>query len=562
MKLGFDRQLWLCGLLTLCVVLPRSLLIARAHSPILDADEHLDQGLSYLKREAHPQAYYDPPLGKMILALPLWLAGSHVEMTTYRAPDGYVRHRRTVQYNQPVATSTLEYIQAAWKSTLFVPCVMVVFVWCRRIYGIRSAWLAVGLFLVEPTIAAHIPVAALDVLAMEAGIISSFLAWRFVESPTIGRTVGAGVATAGAVLIKHTLLLLPLAFIALTALQWFVMSRSRLQRRARLNALMSVTLVAVISFWAFTLFDFSAPAQNRDISGICYDDGFDLRRDIIAPAMEIRWPAGVYIGSIIGGFEHTGEGHSAYLWGEFREHGWSYYFLAVALYKVPLGIWFIAALAVVSLFAIRPRWEEIGILIPMLACAALLVSTGYNVGFRHALPMYGLLLMLMSRCSVPTNLVWSALAWLGVAAAAADTLRMHPDYITYTSGISRRPYLAISDSNVDWGQSIKQIRAWLEDHPQRDRKVWIDLFNDIADPAIDLYLEGRAQRLPAIGPLPDSGILIASPLRLIGLYGVPQRYDHLRDVEPIDVIGHCLLVYDLDVLSTDVTNGTKRNTHP
>jgi hypothetical protein len=74
------------------------------------------------------------------------------------------------------------------------------------------------------------------------------------------------------------------------------------------------------------------------------------------------------------------------------------------------------------------------------------------------------------------------------------------------------------------------------------------LLNHPADPAIPYYLGDRVrwagdEQLP-----PTSGLLILSPIRLIGLYEGRDRFAHLRDVEPIDVIGHALLVYDLDAL--------------
>jgi hypothetical protein len=132
-----DRDLWLCALLTMCIVLPRSILINRAHSPCVDDDHHLDQGLSYLRGEPHPLTYYDPPLGKMILAMPLYVIGAQVVVTPWD-PNGPFTARRTVLYEQPLSIETIRTIQAAWKSLLFVPFVMVAFAWARSL-GDRRA---------------------------------------------------------------------------------------------------------------------------------------------------------------------------------------------------------------------------------------------------------------------------------------------------------------------------------------------------------------------------------------------------------------------------------------
>jgi hypothetical protein len=562
MQLPGGKQLWLCGLLALCVVLPRSLLIDRAHSPCVDADEHLSQGLSYLRCEPHPQAFYDPPLGKMLLALPIWLAGARTEFTTFPGcPGAPPRERRTVIYRQKLAPETLTQLVAAWKSLLFVPAVMIAFAWCARLYGTRAAWLAAAMLVFDPNFAAHVPVAALDSLAASAAVTASFLAWRYVEQPKFARLAGAAAATAAALLVKHTLLLLPIAFVLLAVAQWFIrpwlgessFAALRATIRPRLNALAAGALLLLLFLWALALFDVSRPDRNRAVSGISYTERFDFRRSILAPAMSIRWPAGVYFGSVVAAREQSAGGHQGYLFGEFREHGWAYYFPAVAMLKLPLGTWLLAILALVSFIWIKPRWDELSIALPAAACATLLIVSGYNVGFRHALPAYALLILLVSRCVASgAPRISVALAWLGTLAAATHALSYHPDYLAYTNGAWRRPYLEISDSNIDWGQAIKEARNWIDSHARGDRQISIDLFNDVADPAIERYLHGRALLVCEDDPAPTRGILIVSPCHLVGLYSSANRYPReIRDARPIDQIGHgSLLVYDLDALQS------------
>jgi hypothetical protein len=108
---------------------------------------------------------------------------------------------------------------------------------------------------------------------------------------------------------------------------------------------------------------------------------------------------------------------------------------------------------------------------------------------------------------------------------------------------------------------VRERRQDAEPRPDRDelrrtrqapetngRVVWLDLLNHPADPAITHHLGDRVRWAGDEDPPPDSGILILSPIRLVGLYHGPERYKHLRNIEPTDVIGHALLVYDLDAL--------------
>src|SRR4029077_20224091 len=117
-----------------------------------------------------------------------------------------------------------------------------------------------------------------------------------------------------------------------------------------------------------------------------------------------------------------------------------------------------------------------GLFIPATACGAIIVFGGVNVGFRHALPAWGVILMLASRCVADARIAVKAAAWIGVAGAAIHTSMCHPDYIAYINGPWNKPYLAISDSNIDWGQSLPAVAKWLDARPEDDpRPVWLDV---------------------------------------------------------------------------------------
>lgn len=548
-----DRHLWLCIILTLSVVLPRSLLVSHAHTQCVDDEYHLDHGLTILRGEHQPITYNDPPLGEMVLAFPLWLAGCEpLEIKVLQ--KGVAVPHRTVLHGQLFSVDALLLMVAAWKALLFVPAVAVAFTWVRSIYGLRSAWLAVALLVVDPNIAGHLPIAALDALAMQAVLIASFLAWRYIQQPTRLRLFVAGVATAAAMLTKHTAVVLPLAVVSLAALEWlvrpWVRGRSwrdlRREIRPSLNALAAGAIVVLVAIWAFTLFDYSPPRQWGSLAPIEYSEKFDLWDDILAPAMKSNWPAGIYLGSLLEAKQHAAQGHYGYLWGETRFHGWWYYYLAVALYKVPVGIWLVLLAAAVSVVRVRPRWEELSILVPLLACAGLIMLSGINIGFRHALPSYALLLLLASRCVATGGRGWLAWAWGGVVMAAIHVTSAHPDYISYTNGIFRRPYLAITDSNIDWGQSHKQVARWLKANRRAGQSVHID--SQVGDPALTRYLGMDVDQIVSTDPVPTDGLLIISPIRLVGVYFYGDKFAEFRDIEPDAIIGGSMLVYDLDRL--------------
>src|SRR5206468_3293465 len=101
-----------------------------------------------------------------------------------------------------------------------------------------------------------------------------------------------------------------------------------------------------------------------------------------------RWPMGIYWSTLVNGLNHSVRGHWAVLWGENRAYGWWYYFFAVSTYKVPIGIFALIAMALVSLYHRRPKWEELSLLIPGLVWTGFLCLSAINIGFRHFLPAY------------------------------------------------------------------------------------------------------------------------------------------------------------------------------
>ena len=131
----------------------------------------------------------------------------------------------------------------------------------------------------------------------------------------------------------------------------------------------------------------------------------------------------------------------------------------------------------------------------------------------------------------------------------------HPDELSFTNGLWRNPQIVVSDSNIDWGQSLKEIHQWLDAHPQGDRPVYAQLFiPDTEGVGFDHYLDGKVRWTVDI---PQHGLLIVSPVMIWGAYAPPERFEKLRDARPMAIIGHCIRVYDLDELAKHQISSTK-----
>jgi hypothetical protein len=552
---GVDRGLLLVLLLAGAVVVPRSFLIARAHSEAYDDDYHLTRGLLFLTRSlaGSDVDLNDPPLGEGLVAIPMLVTNL---LEGRRPADDRL-------YDLPGRAETIAVRTAFWNSALFVGFLGVVFAWCRRVYGWQSGALAVALFVVEPNFAAHLPIAALDVLGVECIVIAALLAWRYFERPTTGRLVAMGLGIALALLVKHTALVLPLLVLALAFLDGLVrpmfdgqdwnVRRAALFGHARRLAFLGA--IVPVAIWALTMFDCSPPMNRAAVARqeIGTDGGAVSRGKALRVALErglhleLPWPAGCYVHAFRLGIGHGTSGHQGYLNGAWSDQGWPSYFPIVASYKVPIGIGVVLFVALASLRRTPPRWAEWGLVVPMLACTLLALTSKINIGFRHFLPAYAFMLMLGSRSAACASSGWRTLAWAGVFAAGAHAISYHPDYLSYMNARWRKPYLAISDSNVDWGQALKQVGHWLDQHPPGDKQVSLYYFGKDND-SVTYYLNDRVEQIDAHSPRPTSGWLLISPVRLVGIYEERDRYGALRDLEPDAVIGHSILVFDLDRL--------------
>jgi hypothetical protein len=527
-----DRQLWLALLLSAAVLLPRAILIAGAHSECYDDEYHLFRGARFLSKDLEGLAQSDPPVGEGLTALPLALLN--------RRPgwSGGL-------YDHSLRPETLLLTVALWRSMLFLPVLLAAFHWCRRLYGGRAAWLVLAMLLVEPTVAAHVPLAALDALGMGGILVACYLAWRFFEQPSRGRLAAAAVAAGLALLLKQTAIILPLVALGYAALCWGVrparegtgLPAWRAALPGRLRMLAAGALVVAASIWTLLLFDVSRPDIPPDW----------LESSPLTRALDRPLPGGLYIGSILRSNWHADRGHPSYLFGESRMEGWWYYFPVVMTYKVPIGIGLLMLLGLLSIRASPPRFAEWSLFLPLCAWTALMLLTRINIGMRHFLPAYVFMLLMAGRALRDGGRGMSLAAWGALAIAALHVAAFHPDYLSYVNFPRDRVHLSISDSNLDWGQGLKQVRAWIDRRPPDGRPIHLLYFGDRNSlMRIRYYLRDRVIPVAQRGPLPESGLLIASPVWVAGPFDPSGRYAALRALTPIEVIGDSMLVFDLD----------------
>jgi len=258
-------------------------------------------------------------------------------------------------------------------------------------------------------------------------------------------------------------------------------------------------------------------------------------------------------------------GRSAFLMGHYSTSGWLYYFPAVFLLKTPIPL--ILLLGCVFFFKeFRNRQVLIFALLPAAVYFAMSCVSKVQIGQRHILPVYPFVFLLASgvfsfTARKPLKIVFLfLLLWY-----AAGTLKAKPWYISYfneSTGPDDNGYLYLTDSNLDWGQGLKELGAYLKQ--EKVSGIYLNYFGT-ADPHYygikylpfgmintmgDSNATIRARGLRAGDNIDFSAerkVLFAiSATNLQATYYADKDiFSWLKKIKPDKIIAHSIFVYNM-----------------
>ena len=566
-RLG-PRSLLLCVLvLFTALFVTLELGSSNQRSATWDEPLHLAAGYAALTARDYRLDASHPPLARMWAALPLTLSSESARATLdYSAIDrasgdgwttssGPTDIARTFLYEQGDADQVLGHarlmIVLIALATGYVLCW-----WAFEWFGLGVAVCTLALFALSPTVAAHGALVTTDAGATFGFIAALYCLWKVCRGPTRWNTAALALAIAVAILTKYSaLVLVPIAAVLVVAAVWHGSVRPR--TAVALGALVVTTAWGAV--WAAYGFRF-APSDSP---------GWLFHLDVGRPAVEHPVIAGM-VGAIDrlhllpNAFTQgllfcvTASAQPAYLLGETSTEGWWYYFPVALLVKTPSLVLILLAGAVVS--GLR-YWRAIAtldglfLMFPIAAFLAAAMASGVNIGVRHILPVQPLLLLVAgatafrwwngpSRALRVTLLAFAALS-------ISSFVSNYPHTLTFFNRFAGGPsnglrYLA--DSNLDWGQGLKNLRLWMAERGVNH--INLAYFGQ-ADPE---YYGIRCTYLPARSAFADRvrsrpvlpGFVAISATTLSGTYLPPEWrafYEQFRTRTPVASIGHSILVY-------------------
>jgi hypothetical protein len=445
-------------------------------SPTVDEFTHLPAGLHYLETGRFELGSRNPPLVKVLAALPPRLLLDPQVLTDIEIRNSgwypWIYGTVFMEQNRPVFDKVY---MLGRLSVVAIVLLMgaVVYLWSRDLYGPKAGLVALTFFAFCPTLIGHAHVVTIDAGAATFIALALFLFYRFVKEPTLGRLVLAGIGLGLAEITKMTALFLYPLLLVLTVVSLARGWRFRWKREGEgtgtvLGSLAALFLIFVLSLLVInTAYGFQG--TGRTLGEYQLASSFMKRLAGIWPAsfpvpLPYAYMEGfdsIRLDTELGEFPN-------YLFGRWSREGTPYYFLVAFLFKTPLLL--VAALFAAPFLRLRDRKPplEAFVWLPLLLLFAFfsLFSLKVNYGIRHILPTFPLVFIYASRWTPflaerPKVLRSAAVALLALYPVSA--LLATPDTLSYFNVLAGdRPDRILLDSNLDWGQGLKRVKAYMD----------------------------------------------------------------------------------------------------
>ncbi|HJQ85438.1 MAG TPA: glycosyltransferase family 39 protein [Candidatus Binatia bacterium] len=506
----------------------QGMIAARTHTPTVDEFVYVPAGYYHLRTGDLRLESTNPPLLKIAMAAPLLWMDVRLDLDP-RWRDNRTGWGAWIFATRFMALNGARYLDAFFAARLVVLALgvvlgVLVFREAARLLSPAAALATVLLFATMPPLIAHSAVATLDV-GVTVLVFGAFVgAERFASTQGWHWAALTGVLFGLALAVKGVAaLFLPLVPL-LVVLDRRVRVGRDLARLAGGAALMAASAwVALLAAYGFSDFPLPAPLVES------------VRFQLAASS--------------------TGE-YPAFLDGRWSQTGWWYYYLVALLLKTPIAslALIVAGAAAVVRGRLRDPRDLWIVVPPLFLLYVLSFHYGKNYGIRYLLPAFPFLLLIAGRGvdllagagRAGRAAVVGLLAW-----QVAASLLAVPHHLAYFNELAGGPDHArrlLLDSNLDWGQDLGRLKAYLE--ARGTDRVCLGYFGHV-----DPHVYGIDFSLPPTEPTP--GLCAVSANFLAGYpYAVTYAGDRILGVRagawswfdrfrPVARVGRSIWVFDV-----------------
>ena len=519
----------------LLAFLAQGIAFIRTNTPTVDEPGHLVAGYINLRTGDLTIGGWHPPLPRVLAAAAVYLIQRPPvpeEWRTGRAGGATLEWLGVSFLEQQPGTRAQDTLAVARTPSLVLGAltVMLVGLWARRLWGDASGLLAMALAAFEPSLVAHSSLVTQDGPLTFFIFLSCYLGWRYATDGRLVTWLAMGMAVGGAMMSKFSApVVLPMLAVGL-GLDTYARRRGWGHvRKLTLLTLVCGGSVPFIVIAGYGLFNRGA-LRGLDHAG--------------------QWVSGLRQQLVY----HRSIGHLSFLFGEYSQKGWAWYFAAAMLFKLPLGsLFFFFA----SLFARHQgaplKLVNVGFLVvaPLVYVVAITMAH-IDLGVRLVLPAFPFLFVVAGRCATfRFGSAWRQRLWIGLPVAwnVVSTLRVAPHSIAYFNELAGGPIggpTLLSDSNVDWGQDLGNLAEYVR--ARGNPPIYLLYFGTDSPSYYGLKTQTMHPSKTATpimaGTTPE--LMAVSVFHVAsGSVWTRGRFSWLRDKTPIARIGYSINVYDI-----------------
>jgi hypothetical protein len=245
---------------------------------------------------------------------------------------------------------------------------------------------------------------------------------------------------------------------------------------------------------------------------------------------------------------------------------WTYFPIALGV-KWPLGL-----LALFGLAAVMAWWrgsvELTGVAVLAGFYLLLAITGGINLGIRHLLPTFPLLLAMLAvvvgrqlQAVWETRKQWkrsggskwgvglAGVLWVAWVGMVGEVLGESPRFLSFFNAPARAygPHRILGDSNLDWGQDLPLLRDWQARNPEE--VLSLSYFGSVSPEAYGIrYVPAQGTWMPrrALERNLPPGVFAMSVTNLQETLIGPEDmgvFANIRAMKPMEILGGTIFLY-------------------
>lgn len=458
-----------------CLVLLSQLLISVGQlSQTADESTHLYAGFRAWSCGDFAFGPEHPPLTRLIGALPFVVAGGKTDCSEL---PPRLEATESIQWLYGHYHWSRLLFEARLAASLFtVGLCVLVWLTAKKMFGYTTALIAVSLLVFEPNVLANGALVTTDMVVTCMLVFAVFAFYLYIARRQSAFLVLTGLATGltltakqSGVVVVPTLFLL--AILDAYAKRTPVAPRWKVALKNIGMTICACALAGVV-VWAVYGFRFAARPDGTPLPVVNAQRG-GLTGLLLSVRSAHLLPESYVQGLQTARALADSSSNPVFLLGEVHPRGVWYFFPLAMLIKltVPtLMLMLVAAAATPTLLA-RHRRELLFVVVPGVVFLAACMTARMNSGIRHALPVvpFALIFAAAGCVEVMRRVRWAGrlLAW-AVVLHAVSSLHAFPNYLSYANEVWGGPARAYEYMpNNDWGESLKQVKHYLDRHPDR-----------------------------------------------------------------------------------------------